>query len=108
MSNLTTIQTNLIKVMSENPEKWGDSDWNIAIDLDDNSVSIDHNTTCYNECCSNQDVATVSLYGFDVDGWFEYDEENDTHTTPIDLENWSGSEMFSESTINEWIEENDD
>ena len=68
---------NAAELLVECPEDWGNSDWNIAIDVDTGSASIDHNTACYSECCGNKNVILMSLYSFDTDGWFEYDDDDD-------------------------------
>ena len=100
--DLEKIQENVIDAMSEIPEKWGSSEWNIVINIDDNTVSIDHNTCCYDECCADRRVILKGLYGFDTDGWFNYNEDADEYST-IDLENWKDNEVFSIAEISEWI-----
>ncbi len=100
------VAENIVNTMRSNPERWGSSDWNIAINLDDNSASIDHATCCYRECCGNRDVTLISLYGFNTEGWFdmEYDDDDNMIFTVIGTAaEWLESEMFSEAEISEMM-----
>lgn len=108
--NHDTIAENIVEVLRNNPERWGSSDWNLAIDVDDGSVSIDHNTTCYNECCANRNAVLISMYDFDTDGWFDVtcdDDDNEEYKIIGTTEEWLGSEMFAKHQIAEWLENND-
>ena len=97
------IQHNIIIAMQSNPEKWGSSNWNLAVDVDDGTASIDHNTLCYNECCANRNVVVTSMYGFDTNGWFDCVDDNYTVIGSVD--EWAGSELFSISSLSEMFNE---
>ena len=102
--NLKTVAENVVETMRNSPEKWGSSDWNLAINLNDGSVSIDHNTLRYNLCCANREVALTSMYDFNTDGWFN-ESDNDEYEILRTTEEWLGSGMFSKHAISEMTAE---
>ena len=52
-----------------NPDKWGSSDWELVI-FADLSVDIYHST---------DGKTGLSLYGLDLDGWFDTDEAREIY-----------------------------
>jgi hypothetical protein len=102
---LEEIQNAVVMTMRNNLDKWGSSDWYLFIGVD-GYVTIDHNTTCYRECCANREpAALISMYDFDGDGWFVFDDD-DNPVLPDDdsIDDWKSSEMFSISEIQRWID----
>lgn len=97
---ITKIASNVVKTMRNNPEKWGELDWNMAIDIKTLEVSIDHDTTCYKKCCANRICVLISMYGFDKESWFD-DSDKPIGT----VEEWLDNEMFSTATVEEWLDD---
>ena len=90
---LTNEQTEIIKknatiVMRNNLELWGNSKFNLVVNIESLSASVKSNTLA-----NNRDEISTSLFDFTIDGWGVYNEGNNIE--PVgSMEEWMSTEMF--------------
>lgn len=96
--NVEEITRSIVKALRKNPEKLGNDDFDLAVNIDTDEVSMHDSATCFGLCCcSEQNIKTISLVNFNGCGFVGF---NDGKFGPIgDVDLWLSSRIFSKTRI---------
>lgn len=104
-SMIEEIRESIIQLMHWHIGLWENSDFYLVLGVRESLgyIDINHNTTCYGQCCLNKTVTLISLCNFNLYEWAEYDEEDEEWVPNGTVEEWTDIELFSFERVREWL-----